>query len=50
MNINDGLTGMAGFRFSNKWLAKSTTISGRLALKVSQICGELYLDDLQGKQ
>ena len=45
-NSSYGLTGMSGFRFSNKWLAKSTTISGRLALKVSQICGETYLNNL----
>lgn len=44
-----GLTGMSGFRFSNKWLAKSTTLSGKLCLKTAQMCGELYLRDVYDK-
>lgn len=46
-NSSYGLTGMSGFKYSNKWLAKSTTISGRLTLKISQIAGELYLRQLE---
>ena len=45
-NSSYGLTGMSGFRFSNKWLAMSVTISGRLCLKIAQMCGELILEDL----
>jgi hypothetical protein len=45
-NSSYGLTGMSGFRFSNKWLAMSTTISGRLCLKIAQMCGEIILEDL----
>lgn len=49
-NSSYGLTGMSGFRFSNRYLAKSTTISGRLALKISQICAEIYLRNLDGEE
>lgn len=42
-----GLTGMSGFRFSNRWLAKSTTVSGRMTLKIAQIFGEIYLKSLE---
>ncbi len=46
-NSSYGLTGMSGFLFSNKQLAMSTTLSGRLCLKISQACGELYLNQLE---
>lgn len=42
-----GLTGMADFRFSNKMLAKSTTVTGRFILKLAQIVGENYLEEVQ---
>jgi len=42
-NSTYGLQGMATFRFSDKWVAKTITVNGRLALKISQICGELFL-------
>lgn len=48
-NSSYGLTGMSGFRFSNKWLAKSTTLSGKLCLKIAQACGELYLESQNQK-
>jgi len=46
-NSSYGLTGMSSFLFSNKQLAMSTTLSGRLCLKISQACGELYLNNLE---
>ena len=49
-NSSYGLTGMSGFRFSNKWLAKSTTLSGKLCLKIAQACGELYLQTENNKE
>lgn len=49
INVNSlyGLTGMSSFRFSNKHLAKATTIGARLCLKIAQICTELYLNNLE---
>lgn len=49
VNINSsyGLTGMSTFQFSNKQLAASITLSGRLALKCSQAIGELYLKSIE---
>lgn len=44
-----GLMGLNTFRFSNKWLAKSTTISGRLCLKIAQLISETYLEQLKNK-
>jgi len=51
VNINSsyGLTGMANFQFSNKQLAASTTLSGRIALKCSQAIGEMYLKSIEKK-
>jgi len=46
-NSSYGLTGMSSFLFSNKQLAQSTTLSGRLCLKISQACGEIYLNNLE---
>jgi len=46
-NSSYGLTGMSSFLFSNRQLAMSTTLSGRLCLKISQACGELYLNNLE---
>ena len=43
MNSTYGLLGMSGFRFSNVWLARTITISGRLALKTAQYYAENYL-------
>jgi hypothetical protein len=40
---------MSNFLFSNRQLAMSTTLSGRLCLKISQACGELYLKQLEEK-
>jgi DNA polymerase elongation subunit (family B) len=48
-NSSYGLTGMSNFLFSNRQLAMSTTLSGRLCLKISQACGELYLKQLEEK-
>jgi len=42
-NSTYGLQGMSTFRYSDKWVAKTITVTGRLTLKVSQICGEMYL-------
>jgi len=51
VNINSsyGLTGMSSFLFSNKQLAASTTLSGRIALKCSQAIGEMYLKSIEEK-
>ena len=46
MNSTYGLLGMSTFRYSNKWLAKSITTSGRLALKTAQFYAEKYLETL----
>lgn len=43
MNTAYGLMGMSAFRFSNKWLAKSITSSGRLSLKSCQYFAEEYI-------
>jgi hypothetical protein len=42
-NSSYGLMGMSMFRYSDKWVAKTITVNGRLTLKISQICGEMYL-------
>lgn len=42
-NSSYGLMGMSTFRYSDSWVAKTITINGRLALKISQMCGEIYL-------
>jgi len=42
-NSTYGLQGQSVFRYSDKWVAKTITINGRLTLKISQICGELFL-------
>ena len=42
-NSTYGLMGQSIFRYSDKWVAKTITVNGRLTLKISQICGELYL-------
>ena len=42
-NTTYGLMGQSTFRYSNKWVAKTITVNGRLTLKISQICGELFL-------
>lgn len=47
MNSTYGLLGMSTFRYSNKWLAKSITTSGRLALKTAQFYAEKYLETLE---
>lgn len=44
MNSTYGLLGMASFRYSNKWLAKSITTSGRISLKTAQYFAEKYLE------
>lgn len=44
MNSTYGLLGMKAFRYSNKWLAKTITTSGRLALKTAQYYTDKYLD------
>ena len=43
MNTTYGLHGMTSFRFSNKWIASSITVSGRVALKTAQYYADLYL-------
>lgn len=47
MNSTYGLLGMSTFRYSNKWLAKTITTSGRLALKTAQFYAEKYLETLE---
>lgn len=47
MNSTYGLLGMSSFRYSNKWLAKSITVSGRVALKTAQYYAEKYLDTIK---
>lgn len=49
MNSTYGLLGMPAFRYSNRWLAKSITTSGRVALKTAQWFSEKYLDLLGEK-
>lgn len=44
MNSTYGLLGMSSFRYSNKWLAKTITTSGRVALKTAQYYTDKYLD------
>lgn len=48
INVNSsyGLTGLSSFQFSNKQLAASTTLGGRLALKTAQYFGEIYLNKI----
>lgn len=46
MNSTYGLMGMSSFRFSNIWLAKSITSSGRLALKEAQYFADKYIEFL----
>jgi hypothetical protein len=48
MNSTYGLYGMNLFRYSNKWLAKTITVSGRLTLKIAQKIGELLLNSNYG--
>ena len=49
MNTLYGLFGQSTYRFSNKHLAKSITVQGRLSLKAAQLIAELYLEALKGK-
>lgn len=44
MNSTYGLLGMSSFRYSNKWLAKTITSSGRISLKTAQYFAEKYLE------
>lgn len=46
-NSSYGVSGLSSFRFSNKWLAKSITLSGKLCLKTSQVLGEAYFRNLE---
>jgi DNA polymerase elongation subunit (family B) len=48
MNSTYGLFGMSSYRYSNKWLAKSITTQGRLALKTAQFFADLYLKNKYG--
>lgn len=45
-NSSYGLLGLGSFRFSNKFLAESVTLSGKLSLKIAQTCGEIYLRNM----
>lgn len=47
-NSSYGLTGLNSFRYSNVWLARSTTLSGRVCLKTSQVAGEMVVEDQYG--
>lgn len=47
-NTTYGLFGQSTYRFSNKNLAKSITVQGRLSLKAAQLIAEMYLESLQG--
>ncbi len=49
MNTTYGLMGMSSYRYSNKNIASTITIQGRLALKTSQYFGEKYLKNKYGK-
>jgi hypothetical protein len=40
--------GQSTFRYSDKWVAKTITVNGRLTLKISQICGEMFLNNQLG--
>ncbi len=46
MNTTYGLFGMAGFRYSQRELARAITIQSRLALKLSQFIGEGILNNM----
>lgn len=46
-NSTYGLMGQATFRYSDKWIAKTITVNGRLTLKISQICAEQYLQHMR---
>jgi DNA polymerase elongation subunit (family B) len=48
MNTLYGLYGQQTYRFSNKQLAKSITVQGRLSLKATQLIAEMYLEALKG--
>ena len=43
-----GLFGLQSYRFSNKYLAESVTVQGRLSLKCAQLIADLYLETLKG--
>jgi hypothetical protein len=45
MNSTYGLMGQPTFRFSNKWLAKTITVHGRLTLKIAQFLADNYLKE-----
>jgi hypothetical protein len=47
-NSTYGLMGQSTFRYSDKWVAKTITVNGRLTLKISQICGEMFLNNQLG--
>jgi DNA polymerase elongation subunit (family B) len=49
-NSSYGLMGQATFRYSDKWIAKTITVNGRLTLKISQMCGEIYLQHLKNQK
>jgi hypothetical protein len=50
LNNQDGLFGQQTYRFSNKQLAKSITVQGRLSLKACQLIAEMYLESLKGEK
>ena len=42
--------GQQTYRFSNKQLAKSITVQGRLSLKATQLIAEMYLEAMKGEK
>jgi len=47
VNVNSsyGLSGLSSFIYSNRLCAASTTLTGRLVLKLSQVAGEEYINN-----
>ncbi len=50
MNSLYGLTGMASYRYSNKWIAKTITTHGRMCLKTAQYWADKYLENTYGNR
>lgn len=47
MNTAYGLYGQSTFRYSNRWLAETVTLQGKMTLKIAQVFGENSLRALE---
>ena len=50
MNTAYGLYGQSTFRYSNRWLAETVTLQGKMTLKIAQVFGENSLRALEELQ